>query len=112
MRFHYFFSPIVMFYESVPIQIRFCYEYSGESAQFGWNCARIHYDLRITLDHAARKLRNQLRISEEYAKCSTNWARINKNPRRIATIREIFSHNSYKQGPSMYYDGNFWYFGF
>ena len=39
-----FFSPIVMFYESVPIQIRFRYEYSGESAQFGWNRARIHYD--------------------------------------------------------------------
>ena len=37
-------SPIVMFYESVPIQIRCRYEYSGESAQFGWNRARIHYD--------------------------------------------------------------------
>ena len=31
-------------HESVPIQIRCRYEYSGESAQFGWNCARIHYD--------------------------------------------------------------------
>ena len=39
-----FISPIVMFYESVPIQIRFRYEYSGELAQFGWNLARIHYD--------------------------------------------------------------------
>ena len=39
-----FVSPIVMFYESVPIQIRCRYEYSGESAQFGWNRARIHYD--------------------------------------------------------------------
>ena len=44
VRFHYFFSPIVMFYESVSIQIRFRYEYTGESAQFGWNRARIHYD--------------------------------------------------------------------
>ena len=39
-----FFSPIVMFYVSVPIQIPCRYEYSGESAQFGWNRARIHYD--------------------------------------------------------------------
>ena len=29
VRFHYFFSTIVMFYESVPIQIRCQYEYSG-----------------------------------------------------------------------------------
>ena len=48
------FSPIMMSYESFPIQIRCRYEYSGESTQFGWNRARIHY---------ARKLRNQLRIS-------------------------------------------------
>ena len=40
-------------------------------------------------------------LHEEYAECSTNWARINRNPRRIATIRDIFPHNSYKQGPSM-----------
>ena len=40
----FFFPPIVMFYESVPIQIRFRYEYSEESTQFGWNRARIHYD--------------------------------------------------------------------
>ena len=45
MRFIIFFlSPIVMSYESVPIQIRCRYEYSGESAQFGWNRTRIHYD--------------------------------------------------------------------
>ena len=30
-----FFSPIVMSYESFPIQIRCHYEYSGKSAQFG-----------------------------------------------------------------------------
>ena len=40
----YFFSPIVMSYESFPIQIRCRYEYSGESAQFGSNGARMHYD--------------------------------------------------------------------
>ena len=35
----------------------------------------------------------------EYAECSTNWARI-RNPRRFATIREIFSLDSYKKkGP-------------
>ena len=52
----------------------------------------------ITLEHAARKLRNQLRISEEYAECSTNCARINRNPRQFDLIREIFSHDSYKKG--------------
>ena len=40
----FFFSPIVMFYESVQIQIRCLYGDWGESAQFGWNHARIHYD--------------------------------------------------------------------
>ena len=40
----FLFSPIVMFYKSVSIQIRCRYEYSGESAQFGWNRARIHHD--------------------------------------------------------------------
>ena len=42
VRCHYFFSPIVMFYESVTIQIRCRYEYSGESAQFGCNRANMH----------------------------------------------------------------------
>ena len=37
-------SPIVMVYESVPIQIGFRHEYSGESAQFGLNRTRIHYE--------------------------------------------------------------------
>ena len=35
---------------------------------------------KITLEHAAQKLRNQLQISQEYAECSTNWAQINRNP--------------------------------
>ena len=39
-----FLSPIVMLFESVPIQIRCRYEYSVESAKFGWNRAWIHYD--------------------------------------------------------------------
>ena len=43
VRFH-FFSPIVMFYKSLPIQIRCRYEYLGELAQIGWNRARIRYD--------------------------------------------------------------------
>ena len=50
-----------------------------------------------------RRIRPELKyrsqISWEYAKCSSNWARINRNPRRYATIREIFSHNSYKKRP-------------
>ena len=30
-----------------------------------------------------------------------NAARINRHPRRFDTIREIFSHDSYKKGPYM-----------
>ena len=37
-------SPIVISYDSFPIQIRCRYEYSGELVQFGWNRTRIHYD--------------------------------------------------------------------
>ena len=47
------------------------------------------------------KLKKWPRISWEYAECSTNWARINRNPRRFVMIREIFPHDSYKKGPSM-----------
>ena len=47
-----------MFYESVPIQIRCRYEYFGESAQIAQEFITIS---KITLEHAARKLRNQLR---------------------------------------------------
>ena len=55
----FFFSPIVIIFESVPIQKRCRYEYSGESAQ-----AQEFITIRkITLEHATRKLRNQLRIS-------------------------------------------------
>ena len=61
-----FFSPIVMFYESVPIQIRCRYEYSGESAKFGWNRGRIHYHLQINIRTCCTKVKesitNQLRI--------------------------------------------------
>ena len=65
MRFHYFFSPIVMSYESFPIKIGCRYEYSGESAQFGWNRARIHYDLnniRTCCTKVKESITNQLRI--------------------------------------------------
>ena len=51
------FSPIVMFYKSVQIQIRCRYEYSGESAEIAQEFITIS---KITLEHAARKLRNQL----------------------------------------------------
>ena len=54
-----------MFYESVSIQIRCRYEYSGESAHFyGIRIAQEFITIsKITLEHAARKFRNQLRIS-------------------------------------------------
>ena len=35
------------------------------------------------------------------------FARINRNSRRFATIREIFSHDSYKKGPYMLGDISF-----
>ena len=90
-----------MFYESVPIQIRCRYEYSGDRLNSAGIAQEIITISIRTLEHAARKLRNQLRIILEYAECSTNWARINRNPRRFDTIREIFSHDSYKKGPYM-----------
>ena len=60
-----------MLYESVPIQIRCRYEYSGGGGGGGGgdrlNSAGIAQEFItisiITLEHAARKLRNQLRIS-------------------------------------------------
>ena len=71
-----FFSPIVMFYESVPIQIRCRYEYSGESAQFGWNRARIHYDsqnnIRTCCTKAKESITNQLRICPMQHELDTN----------------------------------------
>ena len=84
-------------------QYRFRYDFVTNIRGNRLNSAGIAQEFnticKITLDHAARKLRNQLRISYEYAECSTNWARVYRNPRRIATIREIFSHNSYKKRP-------------
>ena len=59
----YFFSPIVMFFESVPIQIRCRSEYSGESAQSAGIAQEFITISKISIEHAARKLRNQLRIS-------------------------------------------------
>ena len=54
VRFHQFFSPIMMFYESIPIQIRCRYDFSGESAQFGWNRAKFSLGLaKKTIEHAA-----------------------------------------------------------
>ena len=102
MRFHYFF-----FLQSScsTSQSRFRYDVVTDIRGNRLNSAGMAQELitisKLTLEHAARKLRNQLRIREEYAECSTNWARINRNPRRFATIREIFSHDSYKKGPYM-----------
>ena len=76
MRSHYFFSPIVMFYESVSIQIRCLYEYSGESAQFGWNRARIHFDwqnnIRTYCTKGKESITNQLRICRKQHELGTN----------------------------------------
>ena len=71
-----FFSPIVKFYESVPIQIRCRFEYSGESAQFGWNRARIHYDkhynIRTCCTKVKESIKNQLRIWRMQHELATN----------------------------------------
>ena len=50
-------SPIVMLYESVPIQIQCCYEYSSESNGTAQEFITIS---KIKLEHATQKLRNQL----------------------------------------------------
>ena len=90
-----------MFYESVPIR----YDVVTNIRRSRLDSAGITQEFIaisiITLEYAARMLRNQLRISLEYAECSTNWARIIRNPRRFDTIREIFSHDSYKKGTYM-----------
>ena len=86
-----------MFYESVLIQYDVVTNIRGNRL----NSAGIAQELitisKITLEHASRKLRNQLRISSEYAECSTNWAHINRNPQQFATIYEIFSQDCYKK---------------
>ena len=56
-------SPIVMFYESVLIQIRCRYEYSGNRLNSAGIAQEFITISIISLEHAARKLKNQLRIS-------------------------------------------------
>ena len=51
-----------MLYESVPIQIRCRYEYSGDRLNSAGIAQEFITISLITLEHAARKLRNQLRI--------------------------------------------------
>ena len=52
-----------MLYESVPIQIRCRYEYSGDRLNSAGIAQEFITISIITLEHAAQKLRNQLRIS-------------------------------------------------
>ena len=59
MRFHLKISPIVMFYESVPIRIR-CVTNIRGNAGIAQEFITIS---KITLEHAARKIRNQLQIN-------------------------------------------------
>ena len=44
---------------------------------------QIHYDVQLPMRNYCNKLRNRSRIREEYAECSTNWARINRNPQQF-----------------------------
>ena len=75
-------SPNVMLYESVPIQIRCRYEYSGESAQFGWNRARMHYDWQNNIRTCCTKVKELI----------TNLFRIpGGGGGGVGTL--IFSHN-------------------
>ena len=59
------------------------------------NSLRLENNIRTCCTKVKESITNQLR----YAECSTDWARINRNPRRFDTIREIFSHDSYKKRP-------------
>ena len=94
-----------MFYESAPIQIRFRYEYSEESAQFGWNRARIHYDQQNNIRSCCTKVKesitNELRICRMQHELGTNLQKSAKN----RDDSRDFSHKSYKKGPSMLWGG-------
>ena len=71
-----FCSPIVIFYKSVPIQIRGRYEYLGESAPFGWNRAKIHYykqnNIRTCYTKVKESITHQLRICQMQHELGTN----------------------------------------
>ena len=90
-----------MFFESVLIQIRFRYEYSGESAQFGWNAQEFITLSKITLDHAAIKLG----INYESVKDMPNAPRIGHEVTEIRDASPRFTRFSLtiviKNGPSM-----------
>ena len=57
-----FFSPIVMFYESVPIQYDVVTNIRGNRLNSAGIAEEFITISKITLEHASRKLRNQLRI--------------------------------------------------
>ena len=69
MRFHYFFSPIVMIYESFPIQIRCRYEYLGESRK---NSLRLENNIRTCCTKVKESIMNQLRICGMKHELGTN----------------------------------------
>ena len=78
---------ILIFYKSVPIQIRCRYEYSGESAQFGWNFARIHYDEQSNIRTCCTKVNASV-------KNTPNAARIEHGLTEIRDYSPLFARFS------------------
>ena len=74
----------MIFHYSVTKQVRNSYDHLWDPAGFDLN-RNIHYDVEIL----------------QYAECSTNTARINRNSRWFVTILEIFFHDRYKKAISM-----------
>ena len=65
-----FFSPIMMFYESVPIQIRCRYGFSDNRLNSAGIAQEFITISKITLEHAARKLRYHSTVRHRECGCN------------------------------------------
>ena len=83
------------------IQTRFRYDVDTNIRGNRLNSAGIAQEFitisKITLEHAARKLKINYEVVKNMPNAARIWTRTNSNPRRFATIREIFFHDSYKK---------------
>ena len=81
-----FFSPIVMFFETVPMQIRCRYEYSGESAQFGWNRARMLASHCPELDTRWPHEYGILNFARRWPR---TWSPANQQPKQLRCLQKV-----------------------
>ena len=83
-------------------QVGNSYEYSQDSAGFSWiqpKSPRYCAEFTTMCNNIFGNTEISKRIDHKLVKDTPNAAWINRNPRRIVTIREIFSHNSYNKRP-------------